>query len=134
MRNSRSSKQGDGRGGWSETRFQERAARALAELDRAMSMANYEQWGLERINIRLGLVDYTETLVTVVMVDTDGQKWVGFNGSMLPSEAIIGAINRVLNDSMKWRKDSERPSQAKGSDPGGGAGTRTEEVLPPPGA
>jgi hypothetical protein len=82
----------------------ERVVHALMALDRMMHMHQVESYGLRKISMRLGVVDYTDTLVTIVMVDEEGAEWVGFHGALSPSEALMGAINRVVNGTMKWRK------------------------------
>jgi hypothetical protein len=87
---------------------QERAGRALAQLDRMCNYSQMANTGLQRLSVRLGVVDHIETLVVVSIMDEDGEFWVGFNSSMLPSEAIVGAINRVLNGTMKWKEDEYR--------------------------
>jgi hypothetical protein len=94
---------------------QGRSGRALAHLDRMCNFRVDEGYELLRLNVRLGIVDHVETLAVVSIKDEEGQFWVGFNSSMLPSEAIVGAINRVLNGSMKWKRDEPRQSSEKSS-------------------
>jgi hypothetical protein len=92
----------------------DRVAHALGALDRMMHMHYAEEWGLRKVNMRLGVVDYTETLVTVVMVDEEGVEWVGFHAALSPSEALMGAVNRVVNGTMKWRKSKPYGSKDEG--------------------
>lgn len=92
----------------------ERAGKALAQLDRMCSTYWPGEFQIGSIKVRLGETDNTETLVIVCGELSDGTPVVGFSSALVPSEALVGAINRVVNGSMKWRDDDYRTNERVG--------------------
>jgi len=90
---------------WGTDSFDKRAGRAMAELDALCSGKRPSAPELRGLKVRLGVTDETETLVIVTAWDDAGAPIVGFSQGMTPSEALVGAINRVVNGSMKWKED-----------------------------
>jgi hypothetical protein len=88
-----------------------RSGNAMALLDRLAGGLEVHDVEVSGLKIRLGVTDQIETLVVVTAVGEDGTPLVGFNGSMVPSDALVGAINRVVNGQMKWRLDEYRSAR-----------------------
>lgn len=91
-----------------ETARNERVATALSLLDRMCSTRWGGEYELQTIKLRLGTTDEIETLCIVEGLGPDGSPVVAFNGAQTPSEALIGALNRIKNGQMKWRADEYR--------------------------
>jgi hypothetical protein len=90
------------------TAHEDRVAVAMRQLD-LMCMAEYSGEVVPTmIKLRLGVTDEVETLCVVEATGPDGGPLVGFNGAQTPTEALVGAINRVRNGQMKWRVDDGR--------------------------
>lgn len=105
----------------------ERAGRALAQLDRMCSAYWPGEVLISTVKLRLGETDNTETLVVVCGELSDGTPVVGFSTALVPSEALVGAINRVVNGNMNWRQDDYRNGRAVGRDGTSGQGEGKDE-------
>jgi hypothetical protein len=86
-------------------RWAKRVARALMELDRMCDVDSGRQIELRALKMRLGETDHEETLVIVTAWDDAGAPIVCFSQGMTPSEALVGAINRIANGSVTWKED-----------------------------
>lgn len=95
-------------------RVDERLAGALHQLDWMCSSRYSGEMVPTSIKLRIGVTDEVETLCIVEAVGGDGTPVVGFNGAQSPSEALIGAINRIRNGQMKWRVDEYRSKGSTG--------------------
>lgn len=82
-----------------------RALAALANLDRTARSGWSGEYELTGLKVKLGYIDHTDTMVIVTALDGQGAPVVAFHSANLPSEAIMGAVNRFLNGGLKWRDD-----------------------------
>jgi hypothetical protein len=84
---------------------QRKYGRAVKDLDRIASTG----WGggveLQSIKVRFGVTGHVDTLVVLTAKDHEGAPVVAFYNHEEPSEALVGAIRKVLNGSHKWRPD-----------------------------
>jgi len=88
-----------------ETHGKDRVGEALAWLDRMCSESYTGEYNLQVVKLRLGITDEVETLCIVEALGPDGGPVVGFNGAQTPTEALVGAVNRIKNGAMKWKVD-----------------------------
>lgn len=85
-----------------------RMVRGLMVLDRMCSGAYDGEVDVQTIKLKLGVADHVETMAIVTALGSDGTPLVGFHTAMEPSEALVGALNRVENGAMRWRIDEYR--------------------------
>jgi hypothetical protein len=87
------------------TAWYSRMGDAMAVLDRLCAKGAPGGVEMQGLKMRLGVTDSMPTLVIVMALDGEGAPIVGFNEAMSPAEALIGAVNRIANGSMKWKED-----------------------------
>lgn len=82
-----------------------RLGMALMELDRCVSSHWSGQVELTGVKLRLGDAASLETLVILTGLGGDGTPIVAFHGGVPPSEALAGAMRRLLSGNLKWKED-----------------------------
>jgi len=85
--------------------YARRCAVALVELDRLCSGHAAGMPEIVALKMKIGTTDQMRTLVIVSALDEEGGPMVAFHDGMSPSEALVGAVNRILNHDIKWKED-----------------------------
>lgn len=86
---------------------------SLMLLDHITSTNWRGQVLLTGLSMRCPLEERGEFLVVLKGEDSDGAPVVGFHGAFSASEALVGAVERMNNGTIKWRIDQY--AQGKGA-------------------
>ena len=103
---SKRSKSDNPRGGdaaWD--RRKAKAGSAVMNLDRLTHPSWSGEIEIVSFRLRLGQPGHEENLVVVQGVNGSGEPVVAFHSADEASDALVGAINRVLNGQLRWKAD-----------------------------
>lgn len=98
----------DGRGDKALSVRWEEAGRAVDELGLAMSGYRSLAVTITGISVRAPKERGDDFLITLRGEDGAGARVVAFHGSPDLLDAVRGAVNRIMNGSLKWREDALR--------------------------
>lgn len=73
-------------------------------LDEMMSVDEGDDMAIRELRIKKNASGAEDYLV-VVKGDLEGQRYVVFHAGTKPSEAIVGALNRIRSGEAKWKVD-----------------------------
>jgi len=104
----------------------ERFGIMAASLDRMVSRHWSGEVDVTGLKLKLGNDTVVETLVILTGVWGDGTPVVAFHSAAPVSEAIAGAMRRLMNGTLKWKEDEYATGRKKGSTPDSGNGGRAE--------
>lgn len=91
------------------SKFAARVGLTMLALDELMDAKEFDEVNIREIRVMQNK-DGSPGVLAVVKAVVEGRMLVGFSQGMNPSEAIASAVERIKNNSMKWRED--RPYQA----------------------
>jgi len=76
----------------------------LVRMEHTLEKAYENEVDVKRISVTMPDMERGDYMV-YVSAYVDGKKMVAFHGGATFSEAIVGAIDRLANRSLKWRED-----------------------------
>lgn len=86
------------------SRYASRIGLVMMALDEMMDVKEFEEMNIREIRVKQNS-DGSPGVLVVVKAIEDGRLLVGFSQGMTTSEAVSSAVERIKNNSMKWKDD-----------------------------
>lgn len=91
-----------------EDATQKRLGRTFAILERICLGATWASVELVALRLKFPADENGECLVVLTGYDGNGAPVVAFHTAVSATEAVVGAINRFQNGTLKWKEDEYR--------------------------
>jgi len=85
-------------------RYAGRIGLVMMALDEMMDAKEFDEMNIREIRVKQNS-DGSPGVLVVVKAVVEGRMLVGFSQGMTTSEAVSSAVERIKNNSMKWRED-----------------------------